>query len=683
MMLDRHTVRPTRSVMVKLLPKVMERLSPHQVLRATALVATQKVPSGFLDHVLSNWKGQKVSIMTFPEEVAHVVSLLGKFTERDPSILNVLIYVARELHEHVGTMGSTEALKIFCALAEAKGRLAFRPLGADHLADLVHQLGSGLGLVGFGDTRGTDSSRDAADFLCALQLCGYQDVSTLSRHLADHVEDLDVPRLVSIASSLVRGDPSDDDSFVLLHAIGRRCTELVSDIDGQSLALLFQAFARHELYDEAFLEAATERMRVVVGDMTCGQIADTINAFNNLQLKEGESLDVLCNALHPQTARLSEIDIVRSLKGLVRLRHRHDELLTSFEHVIEKQKWSFSCVTLSNLVSVVSFFGTSNINGLMKLVVQRVQRLPSMSLKHVLTAFCRLQGRMDREEMREPLDKICVHLASEHVASSINSQQALALLACLARLQHNHKEAVEVLLTKLVGGVEPGFDEERCLAVIRSFDTSQAVEVLLSLHRLEVHDTLALQLVAVLRRVLLPQLHDLRAREVTGVGRALAAFDLPAMVTDDGVEHDDWKEDVVRSCIENLRRHEHFLEANWPFLLPFKLMCMEIDAGVCGCRRLSEILNPQLLSFAERLRGLSREECEANRVEKLSDEEREDREEESFSSPMVVDFKRFRLSTGGYVNHFAADLLIEPAPAKEIIQKNYENSQEKSAKRIA
>jgi len=50
-------------------------------------------------------------------------------------------------------------------------------------------------------------------------------------------------------------------------------------------------------------------------------------------------------------------------------------------------------------------------------------------------------------------------------------------------------------------------------------------------------------------------------------------------------------------------------------------------------------------------------------VKKLSGEEREDREEESFSSPMVVDFKRFRLSTGGYVNHFAADLLIEPAPA--------------------
>jgi len=50
-------------------------------------------------------------------------------------------------------------------------------------------------------------------------------------------------------------------------------------------------------------------------------------------------------------------------------------------------------------------------------------------------------------------------------------------------------------------------------------------------------------------------------------------------------------------------------------------------------------------------------------VKKLSGEKREDREEESFSSPMVVDFKRFRLSTDGYLNHFAADPLIEPAPA--------------------
>merc|ERR1719197_758437 len=80
------------------------------------------------------------------------------------------------------------------------------------------------------------------------------------------------------------------------------------------------------------------------------------------------------------------------------------------------------------------------------------------------------------------------------------------------------------------------------------------------------------------------------------------------------MEQPPWREHLAECCLEGLRRHEHYLEGSWFTLLPFKLLCLEIDTGSFGSRRLHEILNTRLLDFAQRLRTLSHETCELNRL---------------------------------------------------------------------
>uniref|UniRef100_A0A7S2IET8 Uncharacterized protein n=1 Tax=Alexandrium andersonii TaxID=327968 RepID=A0A7S2IET8_9DINO len=131
-----------------------------------------------------------------------------------------------------------------------------------------------------------------------------------------------------------------------------------------------------------------------------------------------------------------------------------------------------------------------------------------------------------------------------------------------------------------------------------------------------------------------------------------------------------------------MRRHEHFLESCWPALLPFKLLCMEVDAGTFGPRRLHDMLNPMLLGFVERLRALTKAECEANRLRRRGEEEEEEEPAEAPSTedaptdeanvaegamaaweaglaPLVLDISRYRVVLGGNVQDFPVDVLVE------------------------
>ncbi|CAK0894229.1 unnamed protein product, partial [Prorocentrum cordatum] len=137
-----------------------------------------------------------------------------------------------------------------------------------------------------------------------------------------------------------------------------------------------------------------------------------------------------------------------------------------------------------------------------------------------------------------------------------------------------------------------------------------------------------------------------------------------------------WRESALEHCFESLRRHEHFLETSWHTLLPFKLLCAEVDTGIYGSRRLDDVLNPMLLNFVQRLRSLSRAECEASRVRRERERAEEDEEapapgqqaaeddDGGFScraaaSPEVTTWGRWRMVVGGYVEDMPVDALVE------------------------
>lgn len=220
---------------------------------------------------------------------------------------------------------------------------------------------------------------------------------------------------------------------------------------------------------------------------------------------------------------------------------------------------------------------------------------------------------------------------------------------------------------------EPCFDERRCLEVVQgALDTSHCVEILQALQWLELHSALTTQFVDLLCRTIVPQLHELRAREVLVVARALGAYQLLREEKDEASLA--LAPSALERCFENLRRHEPFLESSWHTLLPFKLLCMEVDAGISGSQRLSEVLNPMMFGFVDRLRSLSYAECEANRVRR--EEEKEDGSSagngksatvvddrgncDANNMPMVQEFAHHRLVVRGYAQDLPVDVLIEP-----------------------
>merc|ERR1740129_798102 len=366
--------------------------------------------------------------------------------------------------------------------------------------------------------------------------------------------------------------------------------------------------------------------------------------------------------------------------------------------MIEDRMWAYGSISLSNIISAYAFFGTANefFSKLLGAVSHRAHRLSSTSLQHVITALCRQQGRMDIETLVPPLEMACQHLTTPSVSSQVTPVQAVVSLSSLAKLQYRDLAATSVLLSVLVGRgrsvirkwapsvhfyskralPESPFNEDRCREVLETqLDSSYYVEILQSLQRLDLHSALTAYLTSALCGLLTPQLHELRAKELIGVARSLGACQ--AAVPPQPAAQQSWKERLVESCIENLRRHEHYLESSWRTLLPFKLLCLEIDHGTYGSRRLTEVLTPTLLSFTERLQSLTYAECEMNRLrlDRAGEDEESGRraahaeEEDSGegaqaqqaadSAPTVWTGRRHRVVTGGHVLHIPTDVLVE------------------------
>ena len=110
----------------------------------------------------------------------------------------------------------------------------------------------------------------------------------------------------------------------------------------------------------------------------------------------------------------------------------------------------------------------------------------------------------------------------------------------------------------------PPFEESKCRSYVEYLEASRCVEVLHSLGSLELQSRLTAHLTAEICSFLAPQLHDLRAKDVLVVARALSPERLPDTFWSQQAPAARWREQGLELCFESLRRHEHFLEP-WTF----------------------------------------------------------------------------------------------------------------------
>jgi len=267
-------------------------------------------------------------------------------------------------------------------------------------------------------------------------------------------------------------------------------------------------------------------------------------------------------------------------------------------------------MSLCNLIGAFSYFGSGSEDFYVELlttVTNRTSRLQPISVQHILTALCRLQGRVAGEKLQGPLDMLCGRIGQ--IALSSNTApftpiQAMSSIAALAKLQQRDLAAASVFTSVLCGmgshihwswvkspyyfrhlklgeGLCP-FEEMACRRFLEGIQTSHCVEVLHSLSSLELSSRLTVHLTAMLCSILAPQLHDLRAKEVLVVARAFSVDRIPDSLWNGAEEPSRWRERALDHCFQSLRRHEHFLDTSYFTLLPFKLLRLQVEPAQGG-----------------------------------------------------------------------------------------------------
>jgi len=676
------------------LEKTIPRMSAVQLVAAVEVSVRWQLQVSLLNNARAQLKKDhnRGVFQQQPGRITKMLALMsrvhGSLTSREGlqgPIQSFVSFATETVAATVRSYSTSEAAEVFCSLVRLGGVQAFdrmQPTSARRFVSDINehiQLRPGMPMEeqGFGSKLEPALIADLVCAMCQLEggLVGKESAETLGRHLEDKLHAVAPQKLSTLAQALNRLGDSHD-TFVLLHAICRQSAQVVDELPGPSVVDLLQVFGRHELYDQAFLEAVSEQLGRIALQLSGPQICDAIYAFNAVQVRDSSQLDILSNALTSRVDGLHEADIVRALKGLGRSRHRHDALLSAIEPVINRDKQRYALISLSNLLGAYSLFGVQDesFDRLLEVILNRIERMNTISVHHLLVALCR-QHRQ-RESLESALASICYHMASHKIAMQLTPVQATGSLVALARLQYRELNAVGVILQSLVGdrGLRDNtwapsafyyrhrslpscpFSVESARATLSTLDVANHVDILQSFQRLDLHSALVFHLIILLREMVLPHLHDLRAREVISFARSfgswLPAEALPivpelhilgggastgsgedpssaaagdeAAVADGSCAALTWKDATIAASVENLRRHEFYLEASWPTLLPLQLLCLEVDSGIYGSRPLNEILSSGLLDFLSRIRHLSEAECEEIRKNRLADEDGEE-----------------------------------------------------------
>ncbi|CAE7277643.1 unnamed protein product [Symbiodinium necroappetens] len=696
-------LRNRRCLWAASLERCGPRLKPGQVLEALEAVAVgslrESLP-GFMPLLRTH-----VEIARQPLRLVRILGLLreneGESGRAATSVLQLVQHCARHLSEKPQDFG-TEALSVFCALAKAAGRAAFRKLSEEDLAKLSRDVAQQAGLGGLGGPGESVRSKaaDAAELFCTLARLGSREgsaelLSWLCGFLNGRMAGVPAEMLAPLARALGKGDPHEE--YVLLHAICQQvlCVGLPSASAAASMLL---ACSKWEFYDDAVFMLAAESLNKGVHQIPPSHLCDLVYAVSNLQIRDAlplDSLDALCDDLVRRVEALSEADLVRLLRGLLKLRHQHEPLLAALRPVVMEQQARIQSISLCNLINVFSYFGgldSESQKSLLDTAVGRARRLQPVSVQHLLTALCRLRtsGSSDSSdsELLFSLEKLCQHIAACGVVASsgpgggpgpfgtFSPVQAVSSLAALAKLQQRDLAALSVLLGALTGTIcwtwAPSPHFLRTMATpceafgsgsgrrtLEGLGSSHCVEILQSLAALDLSSRTTVQLTALLCGLLCPQLHELRAKELLVVARAFSVERLPDSVwASEASEASEWRERALELCLESLRRHESFLDSSWVSLLPFKLLCLQVNSGTFGTREFRDFLNPMLFSFVERLRCLTKEQCDQNRLQREGEETLEEEDPLTMEGPEMIRGSNFRIFVGSCVQSLPVDVVL-------------------------
>eukprot|EP00913_Durusdinium_trenchii_P001239 g1142.t1 len=460
--------------------------------------------------------------------------------------------------------------------------------------------GEALLLVRKADTWAPDQA--AEFFVAATRVGDTRATSAVAERLklliSQLLPEISPKLLAGLAHSLrasSRPDSAHGD-FVLLHAICRRAAKAFKEhqLSPDAAVTLLLVCSRWEIHDEELLQNASQTLEEKAEELPVRDLCEVIYAVSSMHVKDVIGLEAICRQLMDRAADMAEPDLVRLLRGLLKLRH-HDEALMG---------------VLAPLVLASQ---------------TRMQSIAKIAL-----------ARRSVEQSLSP---------------SFSPVQAMSSLAALAKLQQRNLVAASVFTSVLCGmgsstvwhwakspyfakhldtsiqvprfSKKRGapFDLAKCRTFLGALEASKCVEILHSLSTLELHSRLTVHLTAMLCSILAPQMHELRAKEVLVVARAFSVDRLPNFLWRDAAEGPEgWRERALDLCFQSLRRHEHFLDSSYESLLPFKLLCLQVNFGTFGTRRLQEFLMLGSARWGENMRfgRLSEHEIPTAKVQLLS-----------------------------------------------------------------
>ncbi|CAK9008674.1 Hypothetical protein SCF082_LOCUS9973 [Durusdinium trenchii] len=643
--------------------------------------------------------------------VKTIESILGAVKIQGDDRYSFFQQIARLLVEETPFFGDQE-LQIFCALAKA-GRGSFRKLREDEAQELVIEIFERR-------SSSTWAPDQAAEFFVAATRVGDTRATSavaerLKLLISQLLPEISPKLLAGLAHSLrasSRPDSAHGD-FVLLHAICRRAAKAFKEhqLSPDAAVTLLLVCSRWEIHDEELLQNASQTLEEKAEELPVRDLCEVIYAVSSMHVKDVIGLEAICRQLMDRAADMAEPDLVRLLRGLLKLRHHDEALMGVLAPLVLASQTRMQSVSLCNLIQALSFFFSSEEFFVELLSTATSRELQPISVQHILSALCRLQGRVANEKLKPSLDSLFAQIAKialarrsveQSLSPSFSPVQAMSSLAALAKLQQRNLVAASVFTSVLCGmgsstvwhwakspyfakhldtsiqvprfSKKRGapFDLAKCRTFLGALEASKCVEILHSLSTLELHSRLTVHLTAMLCSILAPQMHELRAKEVLVVARAFSVDRLPNFLWRDAAEGPEgWRERALDLCFQSLRRHEHFLDSSYESLLPFKLLCLQVNFGTFGTRRLQEFLNPMLYRFVDRLNSLSFEQCEANREERrgLTEELTEEADASSAGPPEAregrpgpeeIHGEHCRIWLGQYLEELPVDLLIQP-----------------------
>eukprot|EP00397_Hematodinium_sp_SG-2012_P000879 GEMP01000880.1.p1 GENE.GEMP01000880.1~~GEMP01000880.1.p1 ORF type:complete len:750 (+),score=148.11 GEMP01000880.1:25-2250(+) len=629
---------------------------------------------------------------------------------RDPIVYN---FLAHRFMDQGHLWSKDEALRVFCFsvcfLNDSTTNYP-DPRVVDALLNRCRDSESGEWNLG---------CTDAAKLLKALVRISYPDdvLVSLGEYVGDHVEDICPLGITEFGWALQQKTFGNDLDIILRADLVKGACRLIHELDGTTIQVVLYNCAKLSYYDEHFLSLASQRLQDPAILKGCSQatLAGLIQNVGNLQWRDPTLGDALCSSVMANLSNgLSEQIAQKVIFGLMRMRHKNEELFRSLAQTLRPKLRGYQNYSLSRILSAFSalhVFVPDFHLALFNELINRLPQLQPMSVQHLLTGMQRFQVDFIQHGHREWLSDIMEKTAKGVMERSMSPVQSLAILMALQKMHFSDPDVI----SKLVSGFVVPTSGRRYAKEYRVFyparawhqlppcpfdvvltkelwekhlDIPAAGQVLQGLSVLECWSAESLWLGLFLKYWVETRLHEMKAKEVLSFAHAFKDWQLPdnaiayaecvfngkVSATECAPPRFDgpctWRGPLINSCLENLRRHEYFMETTWWVLCQLKALDMSL-------RVLGAPSPVGFEDFRRRLCDLSIEDCARIKEQRLADAADEDSVEATpaeegeapacdvtpvWSPGQREEVGAWIVQENGAVDGFSVDLLVSAPP---------------------